>query len=97
MASCGLRLTSEWYADDGSLVTNSIEEMIALLNIVEQFSEWSGIHLNVGKCKITAYIQSLQSLRIKRKGTTPTKPGWPTSPWGGQRIGVLTQDEPLPG
>ena len=83
MASCGLRLASKWYDDDGTLVTNTIEEMIALLNIVEQFSEWSGIHLNVGKCKITAYIQSLQFLRQKRTGTTPSKSGWPTSPWGG--------------
>ena len=39
--------------------------MIALLTIVEQFSELSGIRLNVGKCEITAYIQSLQSLLEK--------------------------------
>ena len=56
MSSCGLRLTSKWYANDMTLVTNTIEEMIALLYIVEQFSGWSGIRLNVVKCKITAYI-----------------------------------------
>ena len=80
MTSCGLRLASKWYADDGTLVTNTIEDMVTLLNIVEQFSDWSGIRLNVGKCKIAAYIQSLQCFRKKKKGTTHSKPGWPTSP-----------------
>ncbi len=65
MSSCGLRLASKWYADDETLVTNTIEKIVALLNIVEQFGDWSGIRLNVGKCKITAYIQSLQSVRKK--------------------------------
>jgi hypothetical protein len=32
--SCGLKLTSKWYAGDGTLVTNSIEDMISLLDIV---------------------------------------------------------------
>ena len=65
MTSYGLRLASKWYADDGTLVTNTFEEMVALLDIVEQFSEWSGIRLNVGKCKIAVYIQSLQFFRKK--------------------------------
>ncbi len=58
-----LRLASKWYADDGTLVTNTIEDMVTLLDIVEQLSDWSGIRPNVGKCKITAHINSLQSLR----------------------------------
>ena len=57
--SCGFKLASKWYADDGTLVTNSVEDLMLLLSIVQQFSEWSGIHLNVGKCKVTAYIHSL--------------------------------------
>ncbi len=65
MTFCGLRLASKWYADDGTLVTNTIEDMVILLDVVEQFSDRSGIRLNVGKCKITAYIQSLQSFRKK--------------------------------
>ena len=65
ITSCGLRLASKWYADDGTLVTNSIDDMITLLNIVEQFSNWFGIRLDVGKCKITAYLQDLQSTRKK--------------------------------
>jgi hypothetical protein len=31
---CGLRLASKYYADDGTLVTNTIEDMITLLNIL---------------------------------------------------------------
>ena len=38
IASCGLTLTSKWYADDGTLITNSVEDMIALLDIIQQFS-----------------------------------------------------------
>jgi hypothetical protein len=37
---CGLRLANKWYADDGTLVTNTIDGMITLLNIVEQFKAW---------------------------------------------------------
>ena len=39
MTSCSLRLASKWYAHDGTLVSNTIEEMVDLLYIVEQFSE----------------------------------------------------------
>ena len=51
-----LKLVSKWYADACTHVTNSVEDMISLLDIVVQyFSSWSGIiHLNVAKCKITA-------------------------------------------
>jgi hypothetical protein len=56
IASCGLKLASKWYADDGTLITNSVEDMTALLDIIQQFSTWSGIHLNTAKCKITTYI-----------------------------------------
>jgi hypothetical protein len=56
IASCGLILASRWYADDGTLITNYVEDMISLLGIVQQFSTWAGIHFNVAKCKIAAYI-----------------------------------------
>ena len=96
MTSCGLRLASKWYADDGTLITNTIEEMVTFLDIVEQFSDWSGIRLNVGKIKITAYIQSLQSFREKTDRDDALKARLAHITLGGQRIGVLTQDEPLP-
>jgi hypothetical protein len=40
--------------------------MTSLLDIIQQFSAWSGIHLNIAKCKITAYIHELQSIPKKR-------------------------------
>ena len=67
ITSCGLKLASKWYADDSTLVANPVDDMIlALLAIVQQFSDWSCIHLDVGKYKVTAYIHELQS--IPRKG-----------------------------
>ena len=67
IVSCGLNLASKWYADDGTLITNSVEDMISLLDIIQQFSAWSGIHLNTAKCKITAYIHELESIPNKRE------------------------------
>ena len=70
IASCGLKLLSKWYVDDGTLVTNSVEDTIysyiSLLDIVQQSSSWSGIHFNVAKCRITAYINALQTIPRKR-------------------------------
>jgi hypothetical protein len=34
IAYCGLQVASKWYADDGTLVTNSVEDMMVLLDIV---------------------------------------------------------------
>ncbi len=63
---CGLHLANKSYADDGTLVTSTVDDMIVLLDLVDHFSKWFGIHLNVNKCKITAFIQELQSTPRKR-------------------------------
>ena len=67
ITSCGLKLAIKWYADDGTLVTSSVEDMISLLDTVLKFSSWSGIHLNVDTCKITAYIHALQTIPLKKR------------------------------
>ena len=66
IASCGLQHASKWYADDGTLFTHSVENMIVLLDLVQQFSKSSNIHLNVNKCKITAFIHDHQAILRKR-------------------------------
>jgi hypothetical protein len=66
IASCGLQLASKWYVDDGTLVTNLVEDMIVLLDLVDQFNKWSGIiQLNANKCTITACIHDLQAIPRK--------------------------------
>ena len=35
IVSCGLKLASKWYADDGALITNTVEDMISLLDIIQ--------------------------------------------------------------
>ena len=97
IASCGLKLASKWYADDGILVTNSVKDMISLLDIVQQFSSWCCIHLNVAKCKITAYIQELQSIPQRRDGDDALRARLAHVTLAGHPIGALTQDEHLPG
>jgi hypothetical protein len=78
------------------LVTNTIDDMITLLDIVEEFAVWSGIRLNVGKCKITAYLHGLQSIRKKTCKDDALRARLAHGSPGGQLIGVLSQDEPLP-
>jgi hypothetical protein len=35
ITTCDLQLERKWYADDGTLVTNSVEDTITLLDIVQ--------------------------------------------------------------
>ena len=96
IASCGLTLASKWYADDGTLITNSVDDMISLLAIVQEFSDWSGIRLNVGKCKVTAYIHELQSIPRKGDRDDALRARLTHITLSGRPIGSLTQDEPHP-
>ena len=34
ITSCDLKLSSKWYADDDTLITNSVEVMISLLDTI---------------------------------------------------------------
>jgi hypothetical protein len=97
ITSCGLQLASKWYANDGTLVTNSVADMLSLLAIVQKFSDWSGIHLNVGKCKVTAYVHELQSIPRKGARNDALRARLAHITLAGRPIGFLTQDEPLPG
>ncbi len=71
--------------------------MIALLEIVEQFSTWSGIHLYAGKCKIAAYIHGLQSIQKKTHRDDALRARLAHVSIRGRQIGSLAQDEPIPG
>jgi hypothetical protein len=89
------RLT--WYADDGTLITNNIEDMTVLLDIVDKFSNWSGIRLNVGKYKIPAYIQSLQPIHKKTRRDDALWACLAHVSIGGQRIGFSLKTNPSQG
>jgi len=97
IASCGLQLANKWYADDGTLITYLVEDMISLLYIIQQFITWSCIHLNVAKCKITAYIRALQAIPRKRDRDVALRSRLAHVTLAGRPIGAFTQDEILPG
>ena len=97
IASCGLNLTIKWYADDGTLLTNLVEDMISLLDIIQQFSKWLGIHLNAAKCKITAYIHELHAIPPRRDRDVALHSRLAHVTLAECPIGALTQDELLPG
>jgi len=97
IASCDLKLVSKWYADDGTLITSSVDDMISLLDSIRQFRTWSCIHLNSSKCKIIAYIHELQSIPRKRDREVAFRSRLAHITLAGRPIGALTQEEPLPG
>ncbi len=97
ISSCHLQLASKWCADDGTLVTDSGEDMISLLEMVNQCSEWPGIRLNANKCKITVFLQNLQAIPRKRDRDDALRARLAHVTLGGRPIGSLTQDEPLHG
>ena len=90
-------MASKWNADDGTLLANSVEDMISLLDMTREFSTWSGIYLNAAKCKITAYIQELQAIPKKRDRDDALRSRLAHVKLARRPIGALTQDEPLPG
>jgi len=97
ITSCDLKLANKWYADDGTHIRNSVEDMISLMDIIHQFSTWSCIHLNVVKCKITAYIHELQYIIRKRDRGVALRSRLAHVKLTSSPIGALTQDELLPG
>ena len=97
IASCGLKLASKRHADDGTHLTNSVDDMIPLLDIIYQLSNWLIIHLNIAKCKITAYIHELQAIPPKRDRDVALRSRLAHVTLAGRPIGALNHDEPLPG
>jgi hypothetical protein len=97
ISPCGLKLASKWYADDGTLLTNSVKDIMSLLDIIQQFSTWACIHLNDAKCKINAYIHALQVIPNKRDRDVTLFSRLAHVTLAGRPISALTQDEPLPG
>jgi hypothetical protein len=79
---CGLQQAIKRYADDDIFVTNSIEDMATFLEIGQQFSDWYGIRLRVGKCQIlaNATIHGTKKTELVFSGS-----GTPTSPWADAR------------
>jgi len=71
--------------------------MIVLLDMVDQFSKWSSIHLSVSKCKITAFIHDLQAILCKRNRDDALRAMLAHVNMAGRPIGSLTQHEHLSG
>ena len=94
IVSCGLQRVSKWYADDGTLITNSVEDTIVLLDLVDQFSNWAGIHLNANNFKITACIHDLQGIPRKRGKDYALRARLAHVNLAGRPIGSLTQAHP---
>ena len=71
--------------------------MIVLLDLANQFTKWSDIYLNIGKCKITAFIHDFQAIPRKRDRDDALRSRFAHVKMVGRPMGSLTQDEPFPG
>jgi hypothetical protein len=89
-------LADKWYANGVTLLTNIIEDMLALLHVVESFNAWLGTRFNIDKCKITVFIHAFQSLRNKKGRDEALKARLSHIYIEGRYIGSLIQDESLP-
>ena len=54
-----LTLSKKWYADDATLTASTVTDLNTQLVTVDAFGEWSGIRLNISKCRLTGYIHAL--------------------------------------
>jgi hypothetical protein len=70
--------------------------MIVLLDLVDHFNTWSGIHINVKKCKISAFVQDLQTIPRKRDRDVALQARLARVNLAERPIGSLTQYETLP-
>ena len=66
-----------------------------ILDLVDQFSKCSGIHFNVNKCKITAFIQELTSTPRKIDRDAALRARLAHVNLTSRPIGSLNHDEPL--
>ncbi len=71
--------------------------MISLLDLVDQFSKCSGIHLNANKYKITVFIHDIQAIPRKWDRDDALRARLAHVNLAGRPTWSLTQDEPLPG
>ena len=84
------------YADDLTLLTDSLEDMLTQFDKLERFSTWSHILINGKKCAITAYLHSLQRLR-KADRDRALADLMAHVQLAGTPLPCLSQDDPLPG
>ncbi len=74
LTSNNLSISSKWYADDATLVASNIPVLETQLQVVESYSKWSGIRLNIPKYRLTGYLHILQNIKTKKAATWHYKP-----------------------
>ena len=94
--STGIPVEGLLYADDITLTTPSISSTSAQLEKVEQFGIWSHIRTSPTKCRVTAWVPTLQKLP-KNLRDNALLDSLAHIKIQNTRIPALTQDEPLPG
>ena len=71
-------------------------DLNAQLEVVNTFSEWLIITLNISKCRLTGYIYELQSLKRKKDRVATLQARLANYRVGHTPISIISQDDPLP-
>ena len=97
LSSNHLTLSDKWYADDATFIASTVTDLKIQLDTVNTFSEWSGIRLNISKCRLTGYIHALQLIKRKPARDAALQARLANVRVGSTPIPIISQDDPLPG
>jgi hypothetical protein len=78
-------------------VAHNVTDLNTQLEIVNTFSEWSGIALNISKYRLTCYIFELQFLKRKKDRDSALQARLANIRVSHTSISIISQDDPLPG
>ncbi len=92
-----LMLSNKWYADDATLIASTVTDLNTQLEAVSTFSEWSGIRINIPKCRLTGYIHTLQQIKRKSDRDEALQARLAHVRLGTTSIPNISQDDSLPG
>ena len=82
---------------NATLIESTIIDLNAQLDAVNTFSKWSGIHVNISKCRLTGYIHALQLIKRKADRDTALQARLANVRVGSTPIPIISHDDPLPG
>ena len=78
-------------------MAHNVTHLNTQLDIVNTFSEWLGIRLNISECRLTSYIYELQSLKRKKDRDSALQARLANIRVGHTLISIISQDDPLLG
>ena len=77
-------------------MAHNVADLNTQLEVLNIFSEWSGIRRNISECRLTCYIYELQALKHKKNRDSALQTRLANIRVGHTPIPTTSQDDPLP-